>query len=79
MYEEYRTGGMDTLPPRFLDGTDGICRAVIVILYACDLLGIETCSIDGGMIEEMRLEPVMNKFGDLENLFGLCHELIYDI
>jgi len=79
MYEEYRTGGMNTLPPRFLEGTDGICRAVVVVLYACDVLGIETCVIDQRVIDDMRLEPIMRKFGNVETLFGLCHELIYDI
>jgi len=78
MYEEYRNGGLDTLPPKFLDGTDGICRAVIVVLYACDILGIEACVMDMGMVEEMRLDPIIRKFGNIETLFGLCNELIYD-
>jgi len=78
MYEEYRNGGMDALPPKFLDGTDGICRAVIVVLYACDILGIEACAMDMGAAEEMRLDPIIRKFGNVETLFGLCNELIYD-
>ena len=79
MYEEYRTGGMDTLPPKFLDGTEGICRAVVVVLYACDVLGIETCVVDEGVVEEMRLDPIIRRFGDIETLFGLCHELICEV
>lgn len=78
MYEEYRTGGLESLPPKFLDGTDGICRAVIVILYACDVLGIDVCTMDVKVVEEMRLDSIIRKFGNVETIFGLCHELIYD-
>ena len=76
IYEEYRTGGLDDLPLRFLSGTEGVCNAVLVIFHVCEIMGIDVHMIDENLIEQMRLGPVIDRFGDIETLFCLCHELI---
>lgn len=76
IYEEYRTGGSDDLPLRFLSGTEGVCNAVLVIFHVCEIMGIDVHMIDENVIEQMRLVPVIDRFGDIETLFCLCHELI---
>lgn len=76
IYEEYRTGGFEDLPLRFLSGTEGVCNAVLVIFHVCEIMGIDIHMIDENVIEQMRLVPIIDRFGDIETLFCLCHELI---
>lgn len=76
IYEEYRTGGLEVLPPRFLSGTTGVCNAVLVIFHVCEIMDIDVHMINKDIVERMRLVPIIDRFGDIETLFSLCHELI---
>ena len=76
IYEEYRTGGLKDLPPRFLSGTEGVCNAILVIFHVCELMDIDVHIIDEEIVERMKLVPIIDRFGDIETLFCLCHELI---
>ena len=76
VYEEYRVGEISDLPPRFLSGTEGVCNAILVIFHVCDLLGIDISMINEGTVEEMRLAPIMDRYGDIETLICLCQELV---
>ena len=77
IYEDYRNGGLENLPPRFLSGTEGVCNAILVIFHVCEIMDIDVHIIDEGIVEQMKLVPIIDRFGDIETLFCLCHELIF--
>ena len=77
-FDDFRTGGLEDLPPKFLMGTKGICNATLIVFHVCEMLGVEVSMIDEEMIDRMKLAPIMDRFGDIETLFYLCRELLFE-
>lgn len=76
VYEEYRAGRIDRLPQWFLKGTDGLCNAVLVMIHACEQYNVEFNLINDEIIREMKLEPIVDRFGSMENMLDLYSEMI---
>lgn len=76
IYEEFINDKRPDLPPKFFCGSEGLCRAMVILCNECMNIGMDIKDIDGEKIKNMRLGPIMEKFGDLDTMLFLFGEMI---
>jgi hypothetical protein len=76
IYEEFRTGKRPDLPPKFFCGSEGLCRAVVIVIHICDRREIDVGDIDVEVAEEMGLGPIIDRFENLDTMLALYGEII---